>query len=312
MEGRKGVIMPKKELDQIQVSVLIPCYNENKTIAKVIEDFRAQLPFAKIYVFDNNSSDGSGKIAEQAGSIVIKEKRQGKGFVVDAMLKKVKADIYVMVDGDDTYPAEKVGDLLQPILDETADMVVGKRLTEYTDKAFRPFHVFGNRLVSWSVNQIFSSKLTDPMSGFRVFTREVALELPVVAFGFEIETEMTLQLLYRRFIIKEYPVLYRERPEGSFSKLSTFRDGILVLWKIISIAISYKPLTLFGGAGLIFVMSGFISGRFAPQYGAIALSAIFLGVIFGTVGIILHAMNFRLLELTSILSKVIYWKDNRE
>ena len=295
--------MKENEANQFQIAVLIPCYNESKTIAKVVEDFRTQLPQAKIYVFDNNSTDGSGEIAARAGGTVVKEKQQGKGFVVASMLKKVKADFYVMVDGDDTYPAEKVRDLLQPVLDETADMVVGKRLTEYAPHAFRPLHVTGNRLVSRSINLVFNSNLDDPMSGYRAFTREVALELPVVAFGFDIETETTLQLLYRRFIIKEIPVLYRARPEGSYSKLNTFRDGMLVLWKIASIAMAYKPLTLFGAFGIAMTVLGIIFGIIMPQVLPLAVGAVVIGVILGAIGILLHAINFRLMEFISIISK---------
>jgi glycosyltransferase involved in cell wall biosynthesis len=299
---------------ETKVAVMIPCYNEEMTIAKVIRDFRKQLPDAKIYVFDNNSTDSSLTKALDAGATIIKEKRQGKGFVVTSMLKKIYADIYVMVDGDDTYPADAVTNLLQPILNDEADMVVGQRLSQYSDSAFRPFHVFGNHLVCKLINLIFSANLQDPMSGYRIFTSTVALELPVVAYGFDVETEMTIQLLYRKFVIKELPIHYRERQKGSVSKLSTFRDGFTILRKIFSIARAYKPLTFFGGLGILFVIAGWIFGMltingsgFSSQYTLfrmlLSIFLILLGLISGAVGITIHTLNFRLLELTNILVK---------
>lgn len=306
----------KTKTDMLKTAVIIPCFNEGLTIAKVVTDFRRLLPGAEIIVFDNNSTDDSARNAAQAGATVIKEKRQGKGFVVNSMLKKVSADIYVMVDGDDTYPAESVPDLIQPIIDGQADMVVGRRTSAVTDRAYRPFHVAGNRLVCGLINLVFSSNLQDPMSGYRVFTREIALELPVVAFGFDVETEMTIQLLYRKFIIKEVPVSYRSRPEGSVSKLRTFKDGFMVLMKIFSIARAYKPLTFFGGSGILFVLMGILAGVIAingynPPLGIAVLvwfftsmACIFTGIILGAVGIIIHTLNFRLLELSSTVTKL--------
>jgi len=304
--------------ENLKTAVIIPCYNEGLTIAKVINDFKQVLPNADIIVFDNNSTDDSYWKAINAGAKVIKEKRQGKGFVVSSMLKKVVADIYVMVDGDDTYPAERVMDLIQPILKEEADMVVGQRLSEFSDKAFRSFHVFGNHLVCGLINLIFSSNLQDPMSGYRVFTKEIALELPVVAFGFDVETEMTIQMLYRKFIIKELPIHYRKRPAGSISKLRTFKDGFLVLRKIFSIARAYKPLTFFGGGGILFVILGILAGIFAISrynlvqinyilaYLFISIGCFFTGIIFGAVGIVIHTLNFRLLELSSTVIKLTH------
>lgn len=304
-----------KELINEKVVVLIPCFNESMTITKVITDFRNVLPNAKIIVFDNNSTDDTYSKAIEAGAIVIKEKRQGKGFVISAMLRKVSADIYVMVDGDDTYPVDNVIDLIQPILKDEADMVVGQRLSEHSDNAFRSFHIVGNKLVSKLINLIFSSDLKDPMSGYRVFTREVALELPVVAFGFDVETEMTIQLLYRKFIIKEIPISYRNRPLGSVSKLNTFKDGFLVLRKILSISRAYKPLTFFGGSGIFLVLLSLLTGGILfIQINSIQSNLLIIllfftaicfmsGVVLGAVGIILHTLNFRLLEVSNIIIK---------
>jgi glycosyltransferase involved in cell wall biosynthesis len=310
--------MSQLSVPPCKIAILIPCYNEEKTIQKVIKDFKAQIPTAEIFVFDNNSNDGSYDLAVKAGATVIREKRQGKGFVVNAMLKKISADIYVMVDADDTYPAERVYDLITPLLNDEADVVVGQRLSDFTKKAFRPFHYQGNKIICNMINLVFSSHLKDPMSGYRTFTREVAMEVPVIAEGFDIETEMTLQLLYRHFIIKEVQINYRERPKGSASKLRTIRDGFLVMMKIFSIVRAYKPLTFFGGIGLISCLIGGVTGLFTINeqilgtdiiLAVISLLLILSGLVSGAIGIIIHTLNFRLLELSNINSRVINWAD---
>ena len=310
------------KFEDMKIAVIIPCYNESLTISKVVGDFQRRLPHADIFVFDNNSTDDSNSKAYSAGATVIKEKRQGKGFVVSAMLKKVVADIYVMVDGDDTYPAEVVADLIQPIVKGEADMVVGQRMFQYSENAFRPFHVFGNRLVRGIINCVFSSKLQDPMSGYRVFTREIAIELPVVAYGFDVETEMTIQLLFRKFVIKEIPIYYRERHVGSISKLRTFRDGFIIVRKIFSIVRAYKPLTFFGGGGIIFIFIGFLLAIYSITrlltlepwdvlvFLFVSIICIISGLISGSVGLILHTLNFRLLELSSTVIKSTNNKSN--
>lgn len=297
------------------IAVLIPCFNEALTIQKVVADFKRELPHASLYVFDNNSTDDTADIAKKAGAIVVREKKQGKGFVIASMLNSIVADFYVMVDGDDTYAADCVHKLLDPVLSEQADMVVGQRLATYTTTAFRPLHVFGNRLVVKLINIIFSSKLSDVMSGYRAFTREVADSLPIVATGFDIETEMTLQLLYRHYIIREVPVPYKERPEGSVSKLSTFRDGVRVLVKILGIFKAYKPLTFFGGLGLLAflagavphfrVLNGLINGlQHTSLFDAIfSAASILCGLTLISAGAIIHTLNFRILEMTSVLAK---------
>ncbi len=297
------------------IAVLIPCYNEEATIAKVIDDFRAQLPDAVIYVFDNCSTDGSVEIAQHHNAEVICEPRGGKGFVVESMLDRVRADVYVMVDGDDTYPPEKVGELLRPVLQGQADMTVGARLVEYTGRSFRPMHVAGNRLVRWLINRIFGADLTDILSGYRAFNRKVVNRVPVVSSGFEVETELTIQMLYYRLKILEVPVPYRERPEGSVSKLRTVRDGVRVLWKLFSLFRAIKPLTFFGSAGLVLLVLGILAG-IPPIVGFIEsgytevrrfpLAILATGLIilaFGSafLGLLLHAINWRFMELHNVM-----------
>jgi glycosyltransferase involved in cell wall biosynthesis len=298
-----------------RVAVLVPCYNEATTIARVIEDFRRRIPRAAIYVFDNNSTDGTADIARSAGAVVIREKKQGKGHVVAAMLEKIDADYYLMVDGDDTYPADRTNDLLAPLLAEQADVVVGKREATDQTAAYRRFHVFGNWLVRSMINLIFGADLGDIMSGYRAFTREVAMNLPIIAYGFDIETEMTVQCLYRKWVIREVPVAYRSRPVGSESKLNTFHDGLRVLFRILNVFRSYKPLTFFGGMGILFfLMSGILAGwvwysTWAPTSGyrlaLIVLAAALLGMslIAVSIGVIVQLINFRFLELDSVLRR---------
>lgn len=297
-----------------KIAVTIPCYNEAPTIVKVINDFKQELPDAEIIVIDNNSTDGSDALAKEAGARVLYEKRQGKGFVVASIMRKIQADYYVMVDGDDTYPAEYIHQLLQPLYDEKADMVVGRRLESFDNRAFRPMHIFGNKMVCGLINLIFKTKLTDPMSGYRAFTDEIAAELPIVAIGFDIETEMTMQLLYRRFVIHEVDIHYRERPENSPSKLNTFRDGYRVLLKILKLLVAYKPLTFFGSIALAVFAAALVIGYFPIreyiefQYvfsvpkAVLASSLVIVGMVLLTIGSIVTITNYRLLEISSILS----------
>lgn len=300
--------------DTPRIAVLVPCYNEAATIAKVVRDFQQTIPEATVYVFDNNSTDGTGEIARAAGAVVVPEKKQGKGHVVAAMFEKVDADFYVMVDGDDTYPADRVRDVLAPVLNGEADMVVGRREAE-DEAAYRRFHVFGNWLVVRLINLIFGSGLKDIMSGYRAMTREVAKNVPIMAYGFDIETEMSIQCLYRKWIIREVPVEYRDRPEGSESKLSTFRDGFKVLFRILSLFRSYKPLTFFGGMGILFFLAGCGMASavwwlaWAPEsgyrlsfiIGSATLMA--MSLIAVSIGVIVQLVNFRFLELDSILRR---------
>jgi glycosyltransferase involved in cell wall biosynthesis len=299
------------------IAVVIPCYNEALTIEKVVSDFRRVLPSASIVVFDNNSTDDSAALAEHAGAVVVREKRQGKGSVVSAILNTVDADYYVMVDGDDTYPADAVFGLLAPIMRGEADMVTGQRLSTFAEHSFRPLHVVGNKLVRTLVNLSFGVHLRDIMSGYRAFTREVAEHVPVVASGFDVETEMTLQLLYRRFVIREIPIAYRARRAGSVSKLNTVKDGTRVLAKIGSVLQAYKPLTFFGSVAIILCVVGLFIGHFViREYidyryifsvpkAILAAGLMVLAFLSASLGLLLHTINFRILEMTRVLSKQI-------
>ena len=245
-----------------KIAVLIPCYNEELTIAKVINDFKKELPEAEIYVFDNNSKDNTASKAEEAGAIVKKEYNQGKGNVVRRMFREIDADIFVIVDGDDTYPAEFVHDLIKPIKENKADMVVGDRLSNgtYKKENKRKFHGFGNNLVKKVINKIFKANLNDIMSGYRAFNKIFVKNIPVLSSGFEIETEMTLHALDKKFIIKEIPIEYRDRPSGSVSKLNTISDGIKVIKTIIKMYKDYKPRQFFTFIASIVMLLGILVG----------------------------------------------------
>jgi glycosyltransferase involved in cell wall biosynthesis len=246
----------------LKIAVLIPCYNEEPTIAKVVSDFRRELPEADVYVYDNNSRDRTAEVAAAAGAIVRREPRQGKGNVVRSMFRGIDADVYIMVDGDDTYPAEFVHDLIAPIVRGEADMVIGDRHSNgsYTKENKRPFHNFGNNLVKWLINALFHSDLRDIMTGYRAFNRLFVKNMPVASEGFEIETEMTLHALDKKFRIVEIPIDYRDRPEGSFSKLNTFSDGMRVLRTVFWIFKDYKPLAFFSTAAIVFFVLGLLVG----------------------------------------------------
>ncbi|OPJ62426.1 glycosyltransferase family 2 protein [Clostridium oryzae] len=246
----------------MRIAVLIPCYNEEITIGKVVTDFKRELPEADIYVYDNNSSDYTYKIAAEAGAIVTKEYRQGKGNVVRSMFRNIDADYYVMVDGDDTYPAEFVHKLLRPIIDKEADMVIGDRLSNgsYKCENKRAFHNAGNNLVRYMINKLFKSNICDIMTGYRAFNREFVKSMPILSAGFEIETEMSIHALDKKFLIKELPIEYRDRPVGSFSKLNTFNDGIKVLKTIFHLFKDYKPLIFFLTFSFILFIMGLLTG----------------------------------------------------
>ena len=245
-----------------RVAVLIPCYNEALTIAKVVDDFRRVLPDAAIYVYDNNSSDGTAAIAAEHGAIVRTEPRQGKGNVVRQMFREIEADYYIMVDGDDTYPAEAAPDLLAPLMDGSADMTVGDRLSNgsYGEENDRAFHGFGNDLVRWLIKVIYGFAFDDVMTGYRAFNRVFVKTMPVMSEGFQIETEISIHAVDRRWRVVDVPIDYRDRPEGSESKLSTFNDGAKVLMAITSLFKDYRPLAFFGWAALILVVLGIIAG----------------------------------------------------
>ena len=230
-----------------KIAVLIPCYNEGNTIAKVVKDYHEALPNADIYVYDNNSSDGTDEIARKAGAIVRYEHRQGKGNVIRTMFREIEADCYLMIDGDDTYPAENAAEMVDKVLNEGYDMVIGDRLSStYFTENKRPFHNSGNVLVRKLVNNIFHGNVTDIMTGYRAFSRLFVKSFPVLSRGFEIETEMTIHALDKNFSLISIPVGYRDRPDGSVSKLNTFSDGFKVLRTIGRMFKDYKPLPFFG------------------------------------------------------------------
>lgn len=247
--------------DKGKIAVLIPCYNESKTIEKVVKDYKKVLPNADIYVYDNNSTDGTDKIAKKAGAIVKYEYRQGKGNVIRSMFKDIDADCYLMIDGDDTYPKENAKEMCDLVLNGKADMVIGDRLSStYFTENKRPFHNFGNKLVRGLINLLFKSNIRDIMTGYRAFSYEFVKTFPVLSKGFEIETEMTIHALDKNFLLKEIPVEYRDRPEGSVSKLNTYSDGFRVLKTIARLFKEYKPTVFFSFISLIFLIISLIFG----------------------------------------------------
>lgn len=230
-----------------KIAVLIPCYNEAKTIAKVVRDYREALPEADIYVYDNNSSDGTDEIARKAGAIVRYEYKQGKGNVIRSMFRQINADCYLMIDGDDTYPAGHAREMVDLVLKQHVDMVIGDRLSStYFTENKRPFHNVGNVTVRKLVNLIFSGDITDIMTGYRAFSFQFVKSFPVVSSGFEIETEMSIHALDKKLLLKSIPVDYRDRPAGSESKLNTVSDGLKVIRTIFALCKNYKPMLFFG------------------------------------------------------------------
>lgn len=244
------------------VAILIPCYNEAVTISKVVADFRQAMPKADIYVYDNNSSDDTAELARQAGAIVRYEPRQGKGCVVRQMFRDIDAKYYVMVDGDDTYPAEAAYDLVEPLVIGLADMTVGDRISNgtYGAENDRAFHGFGNNLVRKLIKLIYGYSFEDVMTGYRAFNRAFVKTCPVLSSGFQIETEISIHAVDKNWRVVDVPIDYRDRPEGSESKLSTFNDGAKVLMAIASLFKDYRPMAFFGWLALIFIVLGLIVG----------------------------------------------------
>ena len=230
-----------------KIAVLIPCYNEARTVQKVVADFKRVLPQATVYVYDNNSTDGTAALAEAAGAVVRHEYQQGKGSVMRRMFREIDAEAYVLVDGDDTYPAEAAPEMVRLVVEQQADMVVGDRLssTYYTQNK-RPIHNFGNDLVRFCTNHLFGGKIKDIMTGYRAFSYQFVKTYPVLSRGFEIETEMTIHALHRHMQVENVVIDYRDRPEGSESKLNTFSDGFKVLGTIVRLFKNYRPFQFFG------------------------------------------------------------------
>ena len=269
-----------------KIAVLIPCYNESKTIKKVVEDFKKALPEATIYVYDNNSKDGTDKIAREAGAIVRYERKQGKGNVIRTMFREVDAECYIMTDGDDTYPAEYARELCNAVLERNADMVIGDRLSStYFTENKRPFHNIGNVMVRTLINLIYKSNIRDVMTGYRAFSYEFVKTFPILSKGFEIETEMTIHTLDKNMGVENVIIEYRDRPEGSESKLNTYSDGFKVIKTIIKLYKNYKPLSFFtwlsvllGLIGLIFlfpVLIDYIHTGLVPKMPSFVASVFF-------------------------------------
>ena len=228
------------------IAVLIPCYNEARTVAKVVADYRAALPQATVYVYDNNSTDGTADLAAAAGAVVRKERQQGKGNVLRRMFREIDAECYLLVDGDDTYPAEAAPEMVRAVRERGADMVVGDRLSStYFTQNKRPFHNFGNSLVRFCINRLFGSQIKDIMTGYRAFSFQFVKTYPVLARGFEIETEMSIHAVERNMRIENIVIEYRDRPEGSESKLNTYSDGLKVLRTIVRLYKNYRPFGFF-------------------------------------------------------------------
>ncbi len=297
------------DISSVRIAILIPCHNEELTVADVVRDFRAELPQAHVYVFDNNSDDQTVERAQAAGATILSESRQGKGFVVQAMFRRVDADVYVMVDGDGTYPAREVRRLIRPIVSEEADMVVGSRLQAGTSSEFKSMNRWANRLVLAILNSLFRTNLTDILSGYRAFNRRFVKSLPLFGGGFEIETELTIKAIARGFRIIEIPTTLTTRPQGSHSKIKFFRDGLLILNTVLSLFRDYKPLTFFGSMGLLLIILSMAGGVAVlvdyyrlgivtrPVLGIFAFVVFLCGSLSMAVGLVLHSIARRSQEL---------------
>lgn len=248
-----------------KIAVLVPCYNEGKTIEKVVTDFKRVLPEAVIYVYDNNSTDGTAEIAAKAGAVVRHEYYQGKGNVIRRMFQEVDAECYLMVDGDDTYPAESAREMADKVLERNVDMVVGDRLSStYFEENKRPFHNFGNSIVRWGINTFFKNDIKGIMTGYRAFSYRFVKTFPVLSKGFEIETEMSIHAIDKNMFVENVVIDYRDRPEGSVSKLNTYSDGIKVIGTIVRLFQTYRPLAFFGTVAAILMVLAI--GFFIPVW----------------------------------------------
>jgi len=297
-----------------RVAVLIPCYNEAITIAKVVADVRQALPSARIIVCDNNSTDDTARIARQAGAQVMTEPRQGKGNVLRSLFRNIDADCYVIIDGDDTYHVDQLPLMTQMVLNDGVDMVVGDRISSsYLKVNQRRFHNFGNLLIRFLINKLFKSSVPDMLSGLRAFSPAFVKNFPILSQGFEIETEMTIYALDNNFVVRSVPVGYNNRPEGSTSKLNTFSDGFKVIKTIFSLFINFKPLLFFstlavilflvGAIGMIPVFVEYFSTGLVPRFPTLIVCCfiILLSLLFLVCGLILEVANTRHKQLLEIL-----------
>lgn len=277
-----------------KVAVLIPCYNEELTIGKVVQDFKKYLPGAVIYVYDNNSTDKTAEIARESGAVVRYERKQGKGNVMRSMFRDIDAECYILVDGDDTYPAESAPELVSAVIDKGGDLVIGDRLSStYFNENKRLFHNSGNVLVKNLINRFFKSNIKDIMTGYRAFSYEFVKTFPVLSQGFEIETEMTIHALDKNFSIISIPIQYRDRPEGSQSKLNTYKDGFKVIMTIFNLYRLYKPFQFFSIFALLFLILSIIF--FIPAFIDYVTSGLvprFPSLIVSTALFIVSALSF--------------------
>ncbi len=285
-----------------EIAWLVPCYNEAMTIGKVVRDIRAACPGSSVYVYDNGSSDDTARLAAEAGAHVVIETRRGKGNVVRRMFDDIDADLYLLVDGDDTYRIEDWMKLAGPVLRGEADMVVASRLGEYQPGSFRPLHFFGNRLIVGLVNFFFGTEFKDVLTGYRAFSRRFVKLVSLHAKGFELETELTIQALEHRFRIQETPLPYRSRPMGSTSKLRTFHDGFIVNFFLLKLVKDHKPLTFCGVLAIALAIAAWLmQSRFHLTYEALTF---FIGsLIAGFSGLVLHFVAQGQKELVQILGK---------
>lgn len=298
----------------MRIAVLIPCHNEAQTVAKVVADFRDVLPQAEIWVFDNASSDGTGRLAGEAGAQVRRVAAKGKGNVVRAMFRDVEADIYLMVDGDDTYPAAAAPALVEDVAAGRADMVVGTRLESHGDGSFRRFHGIGNRLVRGCIGALFGHPVRDVLSGYRVFSRRFVKSMPVLSHGFEIETEMTVFALSNGFVLSERPIDYGMRPDGSVSKLNTYRDGVRVMKTILFLFKDMRPLVFFGSLAALAILAGLGFGAFViheftrtglvthPSTAVLAVAFTLVGALSLATGLVLDTVNRRTSEIQRLIT----------
>lgn len=294
---------------QPRIAVLIPCYDEELTIGQVIAEFKEHLPEAQIFVYDNNSRDHTVEIARAAGVNVGFEHRQGKGFVVQRMFREIDADVYVMIDGDSTYPVNEVRKLITPVLANEADMVVGSRFASASESEVKKVNLFGNKAILWTINFIFKVTLTDILSGYRAFSPNFVKTLPLFGGGFEIETELTIKSLARNYRILEIPINLTVRPDGSSSKINIIRDGMLIGNMIFGLFRDYKPLTFFGSIGLALMLLGlypgglvineFLKTGLVPRLpsAVLAVGLEMAGMLAVTVGLVLHTIVRRSLEV---------------
>ena len=319
-KGYKGGVEPMEK-----IAVLIPCYNEEKTIKKVVRDWKKELPEATIYVYNNNSTDRTAEIAKEAGAVVRDEYQQGKGNVIRRMFREIDAQCYVMIDGDDTYPAEFGREMVDKVLERKVDMVVGDRLSStYFEENKRPFHNFGNSLVRGTINRLFRSNIRDIMTGYRAFSYQFVKTFPVLSKGFEIETEMTIHAVDKNFLLEEIPVKYRDRPDGSVSKLNTFSDGMKVLSTIATLFREYRPFAFFTSVSILLevialvffipVLLEFFRTGLVLKFPILIVSGIIamIGILLWVCGIILEVIVKKHRQLYEILLNQIEMMDPNE